>query len=34
VPPDIFLRAAAADDQVPIRRMIRAAQLNTFGVHW
>ena len=32
--PDIFLRAATADDQVPIRRMIRAAQLNPFGVHW
>lgn len=32
--PDIFLRAATAEDQATIRRMIRAARLNPFGLHW
>jgi N-acetylglutamate synthase-like GNAT family acetyltransferase len=32
--PDVFLRAAAADEQPVIRRMIRAAGLNPFGLHW
>ena len=32
--PDIFLRAATVDDQPTIRRMIRSARLNPFGLHW
>ena len=32
--PDIFLRAATVDDQPTIRRIIRSAQLNPFGLHW
>lgn len=32
--PDIFLRAATVEDQATIRRMIRSARLNPFGLHW
>jgi N-acetylglutamate synthase-like GNAT family acetyltransferase len=32
--PDVFLRAATADDQPAIRRIIRAARLNPLGLHW
>jgi N-acetylglutamate synthase-like GNAT family acetyltransferase len=32
--PDVFLRAATVEDQATIRRMIRSAQLNPFGLHW
>jgi N-acetylglutamate synthase-like GNAT family acetyltransferase len=31
---DVFLRAATADDQPAIRRIIRAARLNPLGLHW
>jgi predicted N-acetyltransferase YhbS len=30
----VFLRAATAEDQAAIRRMIRDARLNPFGLHW
>jgi N-acetylglutamate synthase-like GNAT family acetyltransferase len=32
--PDIFLRAATVEDQAAIRRLIRAARLNPFGLDW
>lgn len=32
--PDVFLRAATAEDQPAIRRIICAARLNPFGLHW
>jgi amino-acid N-acetyltransferase len=32
--PDVFLRAATVEDQATIRRMIRSARLNPFGLHW
>jgi N-acetylglutamate synthase-like GNAT family acetyltransferase len=30
----VFLRAATAEDQATIRRIIRDARLNPFGLHW
>jgi N-acetylglutamate synthase-like GNAT family acetyltransferase len=32
--PNVYLRAATAEDETAIRRMIRAARLNPFGLHW
>lgn len=32
--PDVFLRAATAEDDATIRRLIRTARLNPFGLHW
>jgi N-acetylglutamate synthase-like GNAT family acetyltransferase len=32
--PDVFLRAATVEDQPAIRRMIRAARLYPFSLHW
>jgi N-acetylglutamate synthase-like GNAT family acetyltransferase len=32
--PAVYLRAASAEDEAAIRRIIRAARLNPFGLHW
>jgi amino-acid N-acetyltransferase len=32
--PDVFLRAATAEDQAAIRRIVRAARLYPLGLHW